>query len=88
MLENTLPVLAAMPLRQLPSPDKLVTEYHCIYLGWIGVGWQRHCKTYRSIRELDNQGTQRFVLFFLSLQLAVELDHLCGVESLYTVQGE
>ena len=26
--------------------------------------------------------------FFLSLQLAVELDHLCGVENLYTAQGE
>ena len=33
------------------------------YIGWVGVGWQRHYKTRRSLRELiDNQGTV-FVCF-------------------------
>ena len=32
------------------------------YIGWVGVGWQRHCcKTCRSLRELDTQGTYRFL---------------------------
>ena len=26
------------------------------YIGWVGVGWQRHWKTRRSVRDLDNQG--------------------------------
>ena len=25
-------------------------------IGWVGVGWQRRCKTRQSLRELDNQG--------------------------------
>ena len=28
-----------------------------ILVGWVGVGYQRHRKTCRSLRELDNQGT-------------------------------
>ena len=32
------------------------------YIGWVDVGWQRHCKTCRSLRELDNQRT----FFFFS----------------------
>ena len=27
------------------------------YIDWVGVGWQRHCKTCRSLRDLDNRGT-------------------------------
>ena len=34
-----------------------------LYMGWVGVRWQRRCKTRQSRRELDNQGTL-FVLFF------------------------
>ena len=28
-----------------------------LYIGRVGVGWQRHCKTCRSLHELDHQGT-------------------------------
>ena len=35
-----------------------------IYIGWVGVGWQRSCKTRRSLRELDNQGSHRFFSLF------------------------
>ena len=45
-----------------------------LYIGWVGVGWRRHCKTCRSIRELDNQGTV-FCFFGGRPQLVVELDH-------------
>ena len=38
-----------------------------LYIGWVGVGWQRHCKTYHSRRELDNQGTAFFVFAFLAV---------------------
>ena len=41
----------------------------------VGVGWQRHRKACRSLRELDNQRTCCFVFFWRSPQLAVELDH-------------
>jgi len=34
-----------------------------IFIGWVGVGWQRRCKTRLSLRELDNQST---VFFFSS----------------------
>ena len=27
-----------------------------MYVGWISAGWQRHCKSCRSLREPDNQG--------------------------------
>ena len=56
------------------------------YTGWVGVGWQRHCKTCRSLLELDNQGTS--LSFGGRSQLVVELDHLCGVVTLYSAQGE
>ena len=51
------------------------------------VGWQRHCETCRSLRELDNPvhfppPPFFFFFFWWSLQLAVELDHLCGVGNL------
>ena len=38
-----------------------------LYIGWVGVHWQRHCKTCRSLRELDNQGTVFFVFVFLAV---------------------
>ena len=52
-----------------------------LFIGWIGVGWQRHCKTCRSLRELDDQGSVFFFFFVFGgrLQLVVELDHLCEV---------
>ena len=33
-------------------------------MGWVGVGWQRHCKTCRSLLELDNHRTAFFSIFF------------------------
>ena len=32
-----------------------------LYVGWVGVVWQRHCKTCRSLVELDCKGTAFFV---------------------------
>ena len=51
------------------------------HIGRVGVGWQRHDKTCRSLRELDSPGT---VFFFFGdhPQLVVELDHLCEVKNL------
>ena len=63
------------------APRNITSLLVCV--GWVGVDWQRHCKTCRSLIEPDNQGTHRFVLFFWrSPQLAVELlrDHLCAAE--------
>ena len=60
------------------------------YIGWFGVGWQRHCRTCRSLRELDNQGTVFLSFFFLwrsPTAVVVELDHLCEVKNLYSAQG-
>ena len=55
------------------------------YIGWVGVGWQRHCQTCRSLREPDTQGTAS--LFFGGRsQLVVELDRLCEVNNLYSAQ--
>ena len=45
------------------------------YIDWVGVGWQQHCKTCHSLRELDNQGTV-FSGGGGRPQLVVELDHL------------
>ena len=42
----------------------IVYIYTSKYIGWVGVGWQRHCRTCRSLRELDNQGTYFFFCFF------------------------
>ena len=54
------------------------------YIDRVGVGWQRHCETCRSPRELDNQGT--FFVFGGHPQLVVELDDLCEVKNLYSAQ--
>ena len=51
-------------------------------LGWFS-GWQRHCRTCRSLHELDHQGAIYFFLF-----MAVELNHLREVEKFYSTQGE
>ena len=59
-----------------------------LFLGWVGVGWQRHCKPCRSLLEL--QTTRVLLLFFFLFcgrsQLVVELDHLCEVKNLYAAQ--
>ena len=55
-------------------------------IGWVGVGWQRHCITCRSLRELDNQSAV-FCFFGGRPKLVVELDHLCEVKNLYSTQG-
>ena len=64
------------------------------YIDWVGVGWQRRCKTCSSLLELDNQGTAFFVRLFVCFvcffgdrsQLVVELDRLCGGSNLYYAQ--
>ena len=45
-------------VKQTPPPPSL------LHIGWVGVGWQRHCKTLCSLRELGNQGTSSFFSFF------------------------
>ena len=50
---------------------------------WVGVDWQRQCKRRQLLGELDNHDT----LFFSLLFLAVELDHLCGMENVNSAQG-
>ena len=42
-----------------PSPHQYYSTIY--YIGWVGIGWQRRCKTRQSLRELDHQGT---VFFF------------------------
>ena len=32
--------------------------YYIPGIGWVGVSWQQHCKTCRSLHELDRQGTE------------------------------
>ena len=61
-----------------------------LYIGWVGVGWQRHFKICRSLRELDNQGTAFFSSFFFGgrSQLVVELNRSCEVNNLYSAQVE
>ena len=68
----------------VPPPLPAVSNIHYIYIGWIGVGLKRHCKTCHSLlpRELGNQGTPRFFFFWRSPQLAIEVNHKCRVESL------
>ena len=70
--------LSAYSLVYPPSPN--------IYIGWVGVSWQRHSKTCCPLRGLDNQGT---VLFYFGgrPQLVVELDPLYEVKNLYSAQG-
>ena len=40
------------------TPPQLDTPLYIMYMciGWVGVGWRRHCETCRSLREIDNQG--------------------------------
>ena len=64
----------------LPPPDTPPP----IYIGRVGVGCQRHCKTCRSLGELDNQGT--VVFFGDRSKLVVQLDNLCEVKNLYSAQ--
>ena len=66
----------------LESPPGL---YYTWYIGWVGVGWQRQCKTWRSLHELVHQGT---VFLCGRSQMVVELDNLCGAEKSYSAQGE
>ena len=60
--------------------DNILSPSPLLYIGWVGVGWQRHGETCRSLRELDNQGT--FFFFLAVAQLVVELDRLCVVNNL------
>ena len=55
-----------------------------IYVGWIGVGWQRHCAIFRPIFELDSQGTA-FCVFWRSVTAG---DHVRSLEGndLYSTQ--
>ena len=60
-----------------------------IYIGWVSVGWQRHCQTCRLQRERDNQGT--YHCLFLGGRRNWRpnfVHHLCGVENLHSAQGE
>ena len=74
--------------RHYPTPNTATPPYtpYILHIGWVGVGWQRHYETCRSHRELDNQGTI-FLLFGGRSQLAMEINHLCGVENPYSAQG-
>ena len=54
---NTENIIRSTPLYIVYIYTKV---YRYIYVGWVGVGWQRHCKTCRSLRELDYQGTYLF----------------------------
>ena len=58
---------------------------HYMSIG-VGVGWQRRCKTYQSVRELDNQGT--VFLGGAVTMMVIEYIILCGVEARTFAQGE
>ena len=73
---------------RLTASHPLRSPFSTLYLGRVGVGWQRHCRTCRSLLELDSQGTVLFCSFGGRSQLAVQLDHLCWVETFYSAQGE
>ena len=51
----------AMHENEYPPPFMQVYIY--IYIGWVGVGWRRRCKTRLSLRGLENQGTVFSVCF-------------------------
>ena len=34
-----------------------IYKHMYIYIGWVGVGWRRRCKSRLSLRELGNQST-------------------------------
>ena len=36
---------------------------YILCIGWVGIVWQRYCRTCRSLLELDNQGTLFLFLF-------------------------
>ena len=57
------------------------------YIGWVGVGWQRRCKTRQSLHELGNQAT--LFVFWWSPWLAVEfyIMYVCGWRTLTPHQG-
>ena len=59
-----------------------------VYIGRIGVGWKQHCKTCRSLDELDHKGTVFFFNFGGRLQLTVEPGHMWGVGNVYSAHGE
>ena len=68
-----------------PSPPSILG------IGWVGVGWQRHCcTTCRSLCDLDNQGTVFFGTGGGGSVTAGDrvVDHSCGVESLHSAQEE
>ena len=69
-------ILAPAPPR--PPPPTI------FYIGWIGVGWQPHCKTCRCLLELDNQGTVFCFCCLRSVTAGGRKHHLCGVENLYS----
>ena len=50
----------------------------------VGDGWQRRCKAWQSLGDLDNEGT--FFFFAITL-MAIELDHSCGVENFTPRKG-
>ena len=54
-------------------------------MGWVGVGWQRRC---RSLLELGNQGTVFLGGRSVTSGGRVAVDHVCEVENLYSVRGE
>ena len=56
---NTLPhlLLSFVVRSSRTTPEEIVYIY--FHSSWVGVGWQRHCKACRSLRDLDNQGTYR-----------------------------
>ena len=57
------------------------------YIRWVGVGWQRNCKTFYPLRELHNNGA--ILVFWRSAAASDRVeDHLRGVETLYSAQGE
>ena len=70
-------VLILRPLPVLPPSPYL------LYMGWVSVGWQRYCKTCRSLCGLDNQGAVLFFAVGHSWRA-----HLCGVENLHSAQRE
>ena len=56
-----------------PSPP---TTRPGVYIGWVGVGWRRRCRTGLSLREIDSRGT--IISLFVCSRLpplAVEFDH-------------
>ena len=75
----------------VPPPPYIIYLVHrisYIYIGWVGVGWQRRCKIRLSLRELDSQGTVFLLIVFLAVTTAGGQFRslLCG-GNLYSAQG-